>query len=123
MSIRDHADWSAIRACFYLEQVSRHVLAIGPRRSRIRIEVEPTPDVPAERLLALEMPCVCCGKTIAPIRSRHKDSDRRPKRGMAKPNLYFAATCPLEWNMGCSRGSEASAEYEAVRKDLEGTHP
>jgi hypothetical protein len=81
------------------------------RNPRIRIEFKGLPpDLEAEAL-KLSMPCVACGGSIHPIRSRNS----APKRGWRDANLYYAATCPLAVNIGCSRGGRARDEYSLIK--------
>ncbi len=51
----------------------------------------------------VSMSCVSCGKTMHPLRG-----DGR----------YFAAACPLQTNISCSRTANASLEYHTVYKAL-----
>lgn len=112
-SILRHPAWTRIRPCFRLEVYGRDG---GPVRPRVRIEVHPRGDVTLSELLEVRMPCVACGRAIAPIRARRPPGD---KRGSKQHHLYFAAACPLEINVGCSRGAEAREEYSAIRRELE----
>lgn len=86
------------------------------RNSRVRIEVSHLPSgLLAEALKALS-PCVACGTPMHPIRARRGPNLRRDSPPV---HLYFAAACPLDVNVGCSRGTAARDEYERVKYALE----
>lgn len=82
-------------------------------RKRIELAAHAPPQVVASAL-ALQMPCVACGSIMHPFRQRSAASKRSHHA-----HVYFAAACPLDVNVGCSRGHEARDEYlrvvEAVR--------
>lgn len=107
MSIQDRPIWRRLRPYFHIEVYDRDGSA---RRPRIRIEVNtPPPELLAEAL-QMTIPCVACGKSIHPIRMRVGHA------GRGHPgNLYYAPCCPLNVNVGCSRGAAAREEYERFR--------
>ncbi len=106
-SIVQHPAWERLRKYFKIEVYARDGGAVRPR---VRIEMLPMSTIDRVFALAVEMPCVSCGRTIHPIRRRASP----PKRGPSK-NLYYAPCCPLDVNIGCSRGSAARDEYITVK--------
>lgn len=110
MSITKHALWSELQPFFYAEADS----ASRSARPRLRIELKALPDSLRERALSLQMPCVACGCDIHPIRARVPSN--RHRTGTCK--LYYACTCPLDEDIGCSRGGKAREEYEHMRQVL-----
>ncbi len=105
MSITDHAQWKLVRKYMYLEPCKDG----DSKNSRNRIEFKTAPEEDAKLLLALKMPCVACGKSIHPIRSRNK------KLGTG---LYFASSCSQDKSRACSRGNAAREEYDLVEEVL-----
>lgn len=85
----------------------------GYAKPRIRIEINALPAGLKTWALITEMPCVACGAKINPIRSR-----RIGGRPHASGHLYYAPTCPLSKNVGCSRGAKAHEEYDHIRELL-----
>jgi hypothetical protein len=84
----------------------------GHARPRIRIEWNPMPPALRRSALAASMSCVACGSAIQFVRARKQP----PGRGTPGA-LYYAPTCPLNVNMGCSRGAAVRDEYLAVRAE------
>jgi len=106
MSIVQHPLWPEVKPFMRLEKYDRDG---GHQHPRYRIEVTaPTSGIVLRELLALEMGCVSCGRTIHPIRMR------QGKHG----HLYYAATCELAVNYGCARSSAARREYQTVKDAL-----
>lgn len=101
-----HPLWPRLREYFRVEVYDRDGSA---RRPRIRIEVNTPRGALLGEALAATMPCVACGKSIHPIRLR--ETGGRGHSG----HLYYAACCPLEVRVGCSRGAAAREEYERFR--------
>lgn len=110
MSLLDHENWKDVRGWLNIQVYDRDG---GHKNPRIRIELADSAPLEIKRIaLAITMPCVNCGSTIRPFRARHP-----PKRGEeVARHVYFAAACPLEINVGCSRGAAARDEYLAIRK-------
>jgi hypothetical protein len=77
----------------------------GGRRRRIEVR-ETVPSDLARQALGYRMPCVYCGREIAPFRAR---------QGSAH-GIYFGATCERAGGNRdvCSKGAAASREYRAV---------
>ena len=110
--ITQHAAWLWLREWFKIEVYARDG---GHRNPRFRIEVRPpygTPDLQVQVALQLDVPCVSCAQPINPIRVRSGPS-KRQQNGPPK-HLFYAATCPLDVRIGCSRSKAASAEYIRV---------
>jgi hypothetical protein len=99
MVLREHPAWKWIKRKLVVEPVN------DTCNPRVRIEArEDCTDM--ERAIMLNLvgvTCVACGSSIQPIRSR------------SAGGMYFAAACPLEVNVACSRGRTARDEYEAMR--------
>ena len=84
------------------------------RNPRVRIEL--AGDTPLQLLVdALQhhTQCAACGDLISPFRHR-KTGGRHPTAGA----VYYAPTCPLKVNVGCSRGAAASDAYLRLRAAL-----
>lgn len=113
VSVTSLPQWPEWRRYFRLEVYARDG---GHAHPRVRIEVNPPADRQREMLQAL-MPCVSCGRNIHPIRFRG-DSLRG-----GSGHLYFAATCPLDVNIRCSRTAAARREYMTVKADIETGRP
>jgi hypothetical protein len=74
-----------------------------------RIELHSwTPAPIVRRALDFEMPCVACGRMNHPFRERGPGG-----------HVYYAPTCPLTVNIGCSRGKAARDEYNRVTAAVE----
>lgn len=78
----------------------------SPQRPRFRIEFHAKSSVILAQALAFRMVCVECGDLMHPFRVR---------RGEGHGGSYFAASCPLEVSIRCSRTPAAALEYRAVR--------
>ena len=63
-------------------------------------------------------PCARCGRAIHPFRDRTHDVPRSKK----PYHIYLAVTCPLNVNMGCSRGGHATAAYDAIEELIEASN-
>jgi hypothetical protein len=105
MSIVDHPAWQRFGGYFRVEVYDRDG---GHYHPRVRLEVDVPPAL-HRAAMEVRVPCVACGAAIAPFRTRQ--STRVSK-------VYYAPTCPLSVNVGCSRGSAARDEYTRVRKAL-----
>jgi hypothetical protein len=106
LTILTHPDWPRLRAHLRLETYSRDTNSRGEQRRRIEV-VAPQNPATREWLLDVLAPCVRCGLPMHPIRSRRSTG------------FYYAAACPLDKNVGCSRSGEASDEYRRIVADLE----
>ena len=108
MSILKHPIFEKLERFFDIQIYDKDGSTTDPR---IRIEISELPvDLKAEALAAT-MPCVACNREMHPIRERAGKAGR----GHTAQNLYYAATCPLEVNMGCARGRKARDEYRRVK--------
>jgi|SRR5262245_7810358 len=97
--------WPAIHP---LVRIQRYDRDGGHRHPRHRIEVaDPRDSRLRVALLALEVPCCACGRTMHPIRERRGGSPTRH-------TLYVAVACPLPVRVGCARGEAAHLEYERI---------
>ncbi len=103
------AFWAEVKPYLRLELYARDTKAKDPR---IRIEMHKMPPELWARALAFTMPCVCCDAVIHPFRERH---DRASSR---QQHIYYAPSCPLTENIGCSRGEDARDEYVRIRTEL-----
>jgi hypothetical protein len=84
----------------------------GHANPRVRIELsDQTPPEIQSLALAMQKPCVACYRDIHPFRARN---EAKPG-GRAASGIYYAATCTLDANIGCSRGDRARDEYKAIR--------
>lgn len=113
MSIVDHPQWAYIRPHVKIEIYGRDG---GPHNPRHRIEITPPDATTAYHLMQITMPCVACGRTMHPIRERSVT-------GGGRGHLYYAAACPLDENVGCSRGQDAHDEYLRVKQAIESGDP
>lgn len=83
----------------------------GHVRPRKRLEVSSRiPDDIMRRMIDFQMPCVCCGRWMNPFRQRAGAK----LRSTASRHIYFAAACPLDVSIRCSRTPAASDEYIKV---------
>lgn len=88
----------------------------GHSHPRYRIELRnSTPPAMRQMALALEAPCAACGRPIHPFRERSAPAGR----GTEAQTVYVAAACPLDVNVGCSRGSAARDEYIRIREAVD----
>lgn len=106
-SIVQHPDFARLRPFIRVIPTGKDGSVLHPR-NRIELSSEAPPEV-RKLALSIRIPCVCCGRIIAPFRRRKAPNDRAPT-----PAIYFAAACPLRLRVGCSRGRAASEEYARV---------
>lgn len=110
MSILRHAIWPELQPFVRLEIYGRDG---GPDHPRHRIEIDTPPTgIQLRSFLAVEMPCVKCGRVIHPIRERE-----------GQGHLYFAATCGLDVQYACARSKAARDEYRAIKAAMEARSP
>jgi hypothetical protein len=105
-SLVQHPDWQAIRVWLRAERYDRDRNFAGDLRNRIEVLSPETPEV-RTWLLRVKWPCARCGVPIYRIRERSSWG-----------TLYFAAACPLDENVACSRGHDAAEEYRKIVEDL-----
>lgn len=107
------AFWNEIMPWVRIEVYDRDGSA---RQPRVRIELDRKTPLELERkALAYTAPCCRCGALINPFRSRSADSKRSDQR---RGDVYYAPACPLQENIGCSRGKEARDEYTRIKRAL-----
>lgn len=106
MSITNTKLWPTLKPYFYTENCKDTT----GNTARVRIEVRAMPAKLDKQARALTMPCVACGAPVHPIRQREKGGRTTPGK------MYYSPTCPLDVNVGCSRGSAARDEYDHMRK-------
>lgn len=109
-SIVQHAAWLWLKDYLKIEEYRREG---GSRNPRFRIEVRPMASDLVEKACAVKIRCVACGRPINPIRKRKAES----KRSKAA-HLYYAACCPLQVDVGCSRSPAARDEYKRIKAAL-----
>lgn len=80
----------------------------GHEHPRFRIELRAPVEV-VQAALVFKMRCVACARHMFPFRLR--SGSRVTAYGAG---VYFAATCPLNVSMGCSRSRAAAEEYKLV---------
>ncbi len=78
----------------------------GHKDPRIRIGFDDLPETLGRELVALEMPCVACGRPTHPLRRREGDPWTR---------LFYSPTCLLAVRIACSRSRAAHLEYERFK--------
>lgn len=101
MSLLDHSRaFLEFAPYLIIEEYGRDRSGDGPR---FRLELKGAPPDVQQAALNFRMKCVACDHYIHPFRQRKKSV-----------SIYFAATCPLDVHVGCSRGDKATREYKAV---------
>jgi hypothetical protein len=114
MSMTKHKLWPVLKDYVKIEIYSRD----GIKKPRIRIEFDTMPDPIKTDALNAKMPCSACGDPIQFVRARNASVKRGPPK-----HLYYAATCPLNVKIGCSRGRKAAAEYDHVHAVMKSLAP
>lgn len=110
MGILQDKFFKEVEPFFLVEAYGREKLASsGGKKPRVRIEMAAMPPKLLKKALRFTMPCVRCGAAIHPFRYRAKTQRGNTGR------VYYACTCPLDVNVGCSRGRAATDEYDSVR--------
>jgi hypothetical protein len=104
MSLLEHVEFDLWRP-YIVERYSRDG---GHENPRLRIELRAPEDV-LQAALAFQMRCVACGRLMHPFRLRK--GSRVEDYGSG---VYFAAACPLNVSVGCSRSRAAAEEYKRV---------
>lgn len=112
--------WSELKPYVHIEEYKRE--GGGSSNPRIRIEFKELPHDLCERALKLRVLCVSCMTPIHPVRSRRPPGNKRSpdpdKEAKKRQNLYFAATCPLDQSIGCSRGNAPRVEYSCIKRSV-----
>jgi len=110
VSILQHPIWPELQPFVRIEIYDRDG---GHEHPRHRIEIDTPPSgILLRKFLAVEMPCVVCGRTIHPLRERE-----------GRGHLYYAATCSLDVTFACARSAAARVEYDAIKAAVDGTAP
>lgn len=88
----------------------------GTHKPRRRMEILPTAS-PAliRKLLVQKISCCACAQDIHPFRARKAPTERV----QIPRHLYVAVACPLDVNVGCSRGNLASDAYLSLEAAYE----
>lgn len=107
MSFTTHPEFQAIRPFIRVIPTGKDGSVTHPR-NRIELDPKAPPDI-RKLALSVTMPCVHCGKKIHPFRKRAAKNERA-----SVPSIYFAACCPIDVRIGCSRGKAASSEYARI---------
>lgn len=113
----DHPIWADLRPYVHMTQIGT---GVDGRTPRPRIDVQRLPLDLLLRVIAVEVPCCACGRLTHPIRRRagpvlRRDED--PERATSQ-GLYYAATCPLDISSRCSKGRAATADYDAMAREM-----
>jgi hypothetical protein len=106
-SFVDSPDFASLAPHIRIETYARDGGHERPRK-RIELATKAPPNI-VSAALKMKMPCVACGRSIHPFRQRVAASKRSHHA-----HVYFAAACPLETSIACSRGREARDEYLRV---------
>lgn len=106
-SVTNHKLWPEVAPYLHIDEYRREGGEINPR---FRIQLMRTPDELLAKFLSIKVKCVSCRKSIFPFRLNTRHSKRFP--------AYFAATCPLNVNIACSRGKKATEEYKRIKREL-----
>jgi hypothetical protein len=114
MSLLDCSLWTALAPYIDVETYDRDGSARDPR---FRLEFQRMPALLTAAALAVTVPCAECGRPMHPIRARQGPGNKRSEH--VGQHLYLAAACPLEVNVGCSRGTGARLEYRRIRRAVE----
>lgn len=101
-SFTDHVHYEFLRPYFHLDFTSDSA-------TRFRVELRNLPRSLLPFVRSITTPCVACNKPMSPLRST----------GPAGRRIYFAATCPLQENVTCSRRPEARKEYQRIRESVQ----
>lgn len=110
MSITNHKIWPELLPFVRIEKYGREGSGSKPR---IRIEFKPMPPKLRARARLIKMPCVRCKRSIYPVRARAAKSER------GNPgHIYYAPTCQLKDNVGCSRSAAARDEYTHIQETV-----
>ena len=95
-------------------RVERYVREGSKRTPRPRLELTAAaPTSLLQQALALQTECPHCGAVINPFRTRTKGTGRANPR-----HVYVAVACPLQVSIGCSRGTAAHDETNAIAEAL-----
>lgn len=87
---------------------------------RSNVDLLQLPDELRMQALALELPCVACGKPVKVFRARLKSGRSRISGAVEEHRLFYAATCPEAVNIGCSRSKAAKEHKAEMRQRLVG---
>ena len=106
-SVTHHPLWKEIEPFVEFQIYKRE--GGGSKNPRFRIGLtRAIPEEVAQRALLCQVKCSNCGAKINPFRIRNTRTQT------LAGNIYFAATCPLQIRMGCSRSASATLEYKRL---------
>jgi hypothetical protein len=100
MSIIHHPAWWDLRPYIRIQR--------GIGHDRIEVDM-PESSTLLRRFLSIKMPCVCCGRSINPVRAR-----------AGQGNLYLSSTCEQDVSFCCSRSIDAREESDAIQAAIAG---
>ena len=104
---------------FFAEVLPYINVGPNPKYGHARFELHTMPTALVQRVLSWRMPCVACGREIAPIRSRGGLN----KRGGAT-GVYLSYSCALATGrVSCSRGMKSKEASAAVLAMVRGKPP
>jgi len=103
MSIHKTPLWAELKKFVVIQIYGRD----GHPNPRFRINFRPMPQDLLVKALALTIPCAACGDPVHPVRIG---------KGFG---LYYAGSCPLTKNIACSRSGKVSAEYIAIKAEVD----
>jgi len=98
----DHPMWGELAPYMRIEVYDRDG---GHQDPRHRIECRPMPANVLELALSLRVACCTCSEPMHPIRLR---------RGETFGHAYYAAACPLDVSIRCSRTAQSRGDYERM---------
>jgi hypothetical protein len=114
-SVVDHPLFPQIAQLYRVEEYARDG---GHKNPRKRLELKTTHAKPKliRDMLDMQVACVRCGEPIHPFRARVKGSSDRTE---LPRHIYCAVSCPLDVDIGCSRGKAARDEYIKIVKAID----
>jgi hypothetical protein len=108
-SLPEHACWRHIAPLLSVEVGT--VLASSHQHRRIELDASRLSEKQFGMLLGVLVRCPACNAGVCPFRRRFGKSAGRAAR---PGRLFVALACPLDVNIGCSRGKAASEATEAL---------
>ena len=106
-SVVDHPLFPKLVPFLKIEKYARDGGTNKPRR-RLEIRTSDMPMKLQRQMLEMKVACVRCGAAIHPFRPRLRGSSNRTELPRC---VYLAVACPLDVNIGCSRGKAAKQAY------------
>jgi len=108
-SLMAHAAWLHVAPLLTVETGT--TLASGRAHRRIELDSSGLSEKQFAMVLGVRVQCASCKSSICPFRRRFGMSAGRAAR---PGRLFCSLTCPLDVNVGCSRGAAASAATAAL---------